>query len=120
MKTKNETPAGMTPTMEKNIGAITNYFKKQILTNNFEIKNITDCRLEIEVDEKYPFVIWIGNLDIINTIRIYEYGTNFMNLTFEETEKEKLQDLIKQQVSSEQRRLKLEQIERLQNELKTN
>ncbi len=117
MKTKNETPAGMTPTMEKNIGAITNYFKKQILKNNFEIKNITDYCLEIEVDEKYPFVIWIGNLDIINTIRIYEYGTNFMNLTFEETEKQQLHDLIEKQVSDEKRKITLEKIQKLQNEL---
>ena len=120
METKNEKTTSMTPTMEKSIGAIKNYFKKQILANNFEIKNITDCRLDIEVDQKYPFTLWIGNLDILHSIKIYEYGVNFMNFTFEESEKEKLQDLIKQQVSSEQRRLKLEQIERLQNELKTN
>jgi len=67
-----------------------NYFKKKLIEKDFIIKEITEHILKVEVDEKYIFSIWIGNIQYPDTVNLYSHDYNAMDLDFLLSERRKL------------------------------
>ena len=106
--------------MEKKIKQVQDYFIAKILAGEFKIIEISEHRLKIIIDEKYPFEIWTANEPVYR--RLYEYSNiQFMTLVF--TEEQSIRcDLVLQPAIQEWRKEvllveKRKQLEQLKKEL---
>jgi hypothetical protein len=110
-------------TMEAKIKEVQDYFKAKILASDFKVIAISEYVCDILIDENYKFGIWIGNIDIKDSVKIYNlYQSNFIYFQFEYSECIKLHKIFapikKEYVSNKLKAEKLAQIEKLQSEVK--
>ena len=71
--------------METKIKEVQDYFKQKILNEEFEILEVTEHYVQIKIDNKYQFTIWIAN-----GFQYFGTATNFSNfieLKFSESQK---------------------------------
>lgn len=105
--------------MKEQIEAVQKYFKDKILAKDYLIKKIENYLIYLIIDEKYEFVIWIGNWDIKKTRKNHEHSLSFMNLEFTDDEAFLLHDTLKSAVEGytrgtliEQKKKELEELEK--------
>ena len=74
--------------MEAKIKEVQDYFKNKIFSNDFEVVEIDKYTMQILIDSKYNFRIWISNG--ANSIELYSMASilNFIHLDFDTEEKE--------------------------------
>ena len=80
--------------MEKKIKEVQDYFRAKILAKEFETKEITEYVYTILVDGKFEFSIWVGNLDIIESVKLYGSKKNTIWIEFNNDEREQLKSLL--------------------------
>ena len=85
--------------IEQKIQDVKDYFKNKILSGDFSFKINSKYTIEIIIDDKYSFIIWIGNLDIPETRKIHDSGISFINIDFTNEESRELDFLIKKIIS---------------------
>ena len=72
--------------MEKKIKEIQNYFADKIANGNYEVGGVDGHTIEVIVDDKYPFSLWIAN-EALN-FKTWYLKDSFMNLEFTEEQQE--------------------------------
>ncbi len=77
--------------MEEKIKEVLVYFKNKLLTNDFEISTIEQHTMNLLVDGKYLFVIWMANDDYALSI----YDKSFVHFTLNDKERKKIYSLLK-------------------------
>lgn len=77
--------------IKKALKDVSNYFKKKIISGDFEFKSCGDCTATVVIDDKYTFELWIANEPKFNFgFHSIGYGfASFDSFNFE-TEKERL------------------------------
>ena len=91
--------------MKTKIKEVHDYFRNKLIKGEFESDKIDEHHINLMIDNKYLFVIWIANeaYGIKTERRIYvypvtgvmEYMYSFMNLTFRESDKKTLWSKLK-------------------------
>ena len=79
--------------MEKKIKEVQDYFRAKILAKEFETKEITEYVYTILVDGKFEFSIWVGNFDIVESIKLYG-GKNTIWFEFNNDERKEIKALL--------------------------
>lgn len=106
--------------MEEKIKEVQMYFKTKLLSNDFEIEKIDEFNVFLVIDNKYQFVVWIGNWDIPDTRELYPKDT-FMMFELTREERLKLHDVLTDHVSKYRNEILLKEknelFEKLKNEL---
>ncbi len=82
--------------METKIKEVENYFKSKLFNKDFKITEILEHTLTVLIDEKYEFVIWIGNHDIPSTRELYE--GSYMKFPLTQKERIKLHGVFSKDV----------------------
>lgn len=104
-------------TMESKIAEVENYFKDKILEKLFEVTEIAKWTIEILIDKKYTFRLWIANIDIASTIKVYSSSAmneaSYMNLNFTEIEQKHLQFIFKNIIAKNKQKEKEKKIAEL-------
>ena len=106
--------------MEKKIKQVQDYFIAKILAGEFRITEISEHRLKLIVDEKYPFEIWIANGPTYR--RLYEYSNiQFMTLVFTEEQSIRCDSVLQPAIQEWRKEVllveKKKQLEQLKKEL---
>jgi hypothetical protein len=97
--------------MQKQIKEVQDYFKQKILSREFEITDIGLFTVDILVDGKYKFVLWIGNSDNAQFLKLYVNASSFIQFLFAENEKEQLYNLLKDEVNKYKKEVLIKQKE---------
>lgn len=110
--------------MKIKIKQVQDYFKNRLLQGEFEVESISEHVLNVVIDSKYNFGIWIGNYGIPNTRDLYvSLGSaiNFMDLNLIQKDRIKLHSATKKIVADYRKNVllksKRKELERLQKEL---
>lgn len=103
--------------MEKKIKEIQNYFMAKLLAGDFRVIKVKEHTLDLIVDEKYSFTIWVANTPISR--KLYEYTTQFISLSFTQKQSTKLNSVLrpftdkyKEEVLLAGKRAQLEQLKK--------
>lgn len=103
--------------MEAMIKEIQDYFKNKLLSNEFEVAKLSEFTIDLLVDSKYLFVIWIANLDIPQSRKNYSNILSFMDLEFTNGESVQLDKILspivlkyRKEVLVEEKKRELEQL----------
>ena len=108
--------------METKIQEVHDYFRDKLINGNFEITKIKKHHINLLIDNKYPFSIWIANMDY----GICTYGDmvdafSYMNISFRVKDKlslwRKLKPHLDLKTNKELRRDKMIEYNRLKKEL---
>ncbi len=107
--------------MQQKILEVQNYFIGKIVNLEFKIKETNDFQCEIIIDERYKFMIWIGN-GFTSLGMGSLSSSHFMDLekTFSQEEKRKIWGFIRPTIKTAKERAllaKREQYEKLKKEL---
>ncbi len=72
--------------MKKQIKKVQDYFKSKLLSFDFRIKRVDEHTMLIIIDSEYEFTIWIGNINIPSTRKLYrnEFNVIYFELTDDE------------------------------------
>lgn len=110
--------------MEAKIKEVYDYFKSKILSKDFKIEEMSEYTFTIIIDGKYKFTIWVANLHIPESRRLYDNGYNFMMIEFTLKEKYKLNRILKDDIKNFHNKVTLPQkmadFNRLKKELNIN
>ena len=91
--------------MENLIKQIQSQFMAKIINGDYTVKTFQESYITIEVDEKYPFNLWIGNEAMMvhiwqditgNFIPLPEFTTEEKKLIYEHTKE--LRELVKEEI----------------------
>ena len=79
--------------MEKKIKEIQDYFRAKMLSGDFKITSIDEHTLDLIIDEKYKFVIWVSNS--YQYRKLYENAVRFIDVPFTVTQSKKFDSILK-------------------------
>jgi len=110
--------------MKTKIKEVHDYFKNKLLLGDFKIIKTEEHTMSVLIDNEYKFTIWIGNLHIPESRKLYDGMYNFMNIKFNVKESLKLNSIIKKPVKQFRETIlynqKLKELENLKKELSIN
>lgn len=73
--------------MKNLISQVNDYFKGKMLSSEFETVQMDEYTMEIVIDDEYHFTLWIGNLELPETLKCYGNKLSFMDIQFSPEEK---------------------------------
>jgi len=103
--------------MDKKIKEVQDYFKAKLLSNKFEITEISQYTLNLLIDGKYNFAIWIGNWTIKDCTGLCN-DSSFMSFTMNQKERLKLHSVLRKPVEEYQNSIILNDKRKLFEQLK--
>lgn len=107
--------------MKTQIKKVQDYFKNKMLSSDFEIINVEEHLMELLIDSEYKFIIWTGNIDIPESRKPYNGKLSFMDIGMTDEEAAKFDELLLPAINKFRKEnllaQKMEELERLQNEL---
>ena len=107
--------------METKIKEVQSYFRNKLIAGDFKIDGTDEYVLNITVDGKYKFSIWIGNWNFPDNVRLYDGYYNFMMVDFNQKEIIKLKSIIAPEVDKFRKNVllknKRKELEELEKEL---
>jgi hypothetical protein len=107
--------------MKTKIKEVNDYFKNKMLLKEFNILKVNEYTMEILIDNEYNFIIWIGNLNIPESIKCYDLALSFMDINFNKEESLKFNNILRPEIIKFRKEVlinrKIEELKQLQNEL---
>jgi len=98
------------------IKQINDYFVNKLLDEDFKIIEVREFTVELTIDDKYHFSLWIAN-----GAKYFEVNSNrrsFMHLSFDDTQKQYLHKYFNDIKKGIERDRLLKEKERIESELK--
>jgi len=102
--------------MESTIKKLNDYFVNKLMNKDFELTKITERLATVSIDSKYVFNFWIANT--YHAFECYEYGKNFMDLDFDDTQNKYLHSYFNSLYKERIREDLLKQKENIEKQLK--
>jgi len=107
--------------MKEQIKQVQDYFKNKMLSNDFEITEIEEYRIELLIDHEYNFTIWIGNVNIPESRKLYKGKLSFMDIEMSDEDAIKMNDILLPAINKFRKEIllseKMKEIGQLKNEL---
>jgi len=102
--------------MENQIKQVNDYFVDKLLNEDFTVESIDQYRVNVVIDGKYHFSLWIGNNQYF--FNCYQHAYSFMDLDFDDVQKQYLFDYFIRLKKDRERERLVKEKQKIENKLK--